>query len=225
MRALRYSHYRLGGSRLRVLARELRHTDGVSGFVGALAAACREDDDWRLRQTLPPHRWERWFRHDTGWRSVRPDATIELAHRGRRLSFLLEYEERARNPAPMTAKLRRYRHYLGVADTRADFDGRRPAALLVFADEAAASRFCTLAARALEIPLPLLVSDMRTITEAGPLGRAWRSPWRLQQGYVSRLPRRPEGRVRGSAMHRWRASHQKNAAMHVIERMCHPGDT
>ena len=178
-------HYRLDGSRLRVLARELRHTDGVSRFVGTLAAACREDDDWRLRQALPPHRWERWFRYDTGWRSVRPDATIELAHRGRRLSFLLEYEERARNPAPMTAKLLRYRRYFGAADTRADFDGRRPAALFVFLDESTVSRFCTLAARALENPLPLLVSDTRTITDTGPLGRAWRSPWRLQRGYVS----------------------------------------
>ena len=117
--------YRLEGSKLCVLARELRHTDGVSVFVGAVAAACREGAEWRLRQALPPHRWERWFRYDTGWRSVRPDATFELAHRGRRLSFLLEYEERVRNPAPMTAKLLRYRRYFGAADTTADFDGRR----------------------------------------------------------------------------------------------------
>ena len=178
-------HYRLEGSKLRVLARELRHTDGVSGFVAKLAAACREGDDWRLHQALPPHRWERWFRYDTGWRSVRPDATIELAHRGRRLSFLLEYEERARNPAPMEAKLLHYRRYFGAADTRADFDGRRPTALFVFSDEATASRFCALVAGALRRPLPLLVSSAEVLAETGPLGRAWRSPWQLQRGHVS----------------------------------------
>ncbi|MDE2686324.1 MAG: replication-relaxation family protein [Chloroflexota bacterium] len=182
---LEIPQFRLEGSKLRVLARELRHTDGVSGFIAGLAAACREDADWRLRQALPPHRWERWFRYDTGWRSIRPDATIELAHRGRRLSFLLEYEERARNPAPMEAKLRRYRRYLGAGDTTADFDGRRPAALFVFADEATASRFCALAARTLRKPLPMLVSSAEALGEKEPLGRGWRSPWNLQQGYVS----------------------------------------
>ena len=182
---LEMPHYRLDGSRLRVLAWELRHTDGVSGFVGTIAAACREDDDWRLRQALPPHRWERWFRYDTGWRSVRPDATIELGHRGRRLSFLLEYEMRAIKPRTMAEKLLKYRCYFGAADTGADFDGRRPVALLVFADEATSSRFCALAARTLRKSLLLLVSDTQTITETGPLGRAWRSPWRLQRGYVS----------------------------------------
>ena len=85
----------------------------------------------------------------------------------------------------MAAKLLRYRRYFGAADTRADFDGRRPAALFVFADEAAASRFCALAARTLRNPLPLLVSDMQTITETGPLGRVWRSPWQLQRGRAS----------------------------------------
>ena len=178
-------HFRLEGPKLRVLARELRHTDGVSGFVGTLAAACREGGEWRLHQALPPHRWERWFRYDTGWRSVRPDATVELAHRGRRLPFLLEYEMRAIKPGTMAAKLRRYRRYFGAVDTRADFDGRRPIALFVFADQATASRFCALAARTLRNPLPLLVSDMRTITGTGPLGRVWRSPWRLQRGRVS----------------------------------------
>ena len=178
-------HYRLDGSKLRVLARELGHTDCVSDFVGSLAAACRNSADWRLYQALPPHRWERWFRYNTGWRSVRPDATIELSHRGRRSSYLLEYEERARNPAPMAEKLLRYRRYYGAADTGADFDGRRPTALFIFADEATASRFCALAGRTLRRPLPLLVSDVQTIAASGPLGSAWRSPWRLQRGHMS----------------------------------------
>ncbi|MDE2686471.1 MAG: replication-relaxation family protein [Chloroflexota bacterium] len=182
---LEVPHYRLDGSKLRVLARELRHTDGVSGFVAGLAAACRHDEDWRLHQALPPHRWERWFRYDTGWRSVRPDATVEIAHRGSRLSFLLEYEMRAIKPATMAAKFLRYRRYFGAADTRADFDGRRAATLFVFADEATASRFCALAAEAPRHPLPLLVSNSEVLTETGPLERVWRSPWQLERGLVS----------------------------------------
>ena len=178
-------HYRLNGSKLRVLARELRHTDGVSGFVGTLAVACRSGADWRLRQALPPHRWERWFRYNAGWRSIRPDATIELEHRGRRLSCLLEFEMRAIKPGTMAGKLLKYRNYFGASDTRADFDDRGATALFLFADEATASRFCALAARTLSRPMPLLVSDMQRVTETGPLGRAWRSPWRLQRGYIS----------------------------------------
>ena len=177
-------HYRLEGSKLRVLARELRHTDGVSDFVGTLAAACRRDGDWRLQQALPPHRWERWFRYNAGWRSVRPDATIELEHRGRRLAYLLEYEQRAIKPGTMAAKLRRYRNYFGAVDTRADFDGRGATALFVFADEATASRFCALTARTARRPLPMLVSSVDILAAEGPLGRSWRSPWSLQQGYV-----------------------------------------
>ena len=181
---LAVSGYRLEGSRLRVLARELRHTDGASDLVAMTAAECRRDEDWLLLQSLPPHRWERWFRHGAGWRSIRPDAVIELAHRGSRLVCLLEYEERARSPAPMTEKLARYRRYFESNDTGRDFYGGRATALFVFADETAASRFCALAGRTLRCPLPLLVSSRETIAKTGLLERAWRSPWQLQQGHM-----------------------------------------
>ena len=173
---LAVSGFRLEGSRLRVLARELRHTDGASDLVAMLAAECRRDEDWRLLQSLPPHRWERWFRHGAGWRSIRPDAVMELAHRGSRLACLLEYEERARSPAPMTEKLARYRRYFESKDTGRDFYGGRTTALFVFADETAASRFCALAARTLRRPLPLLVSSVDTIAETGPLERGLEVP-------------------------------------------------
>ena len=39
--------YRLDGSKLRGLARELMHTDGMNRFVATLAAACRASADWR----------------------------------------------------------------------------------------------------------------------------------------------------------------------------------
>ena len=177
--------YRLNGTKLWALARELRHTDGVSDFVAGLAAACRRSTDWRLLQALPPHRWERWFRYNEGWRSIRPDATIELEHRGSRLSYLLEYERRAIKPGTMAEKLMKYRRYFQAADARVDFDGRQATALFVFADEATASRFCALAAGSLRRPLSLLVSSMETVAETGPLRRVWRSPWQLERGRVS----------------------------------------
>ncbi len=181
---LAVSGFRLEGSKLRVLARELRHTDGVSDFIAGFAAACRRSTDWRLLQALPPHRWEHWFRHGAGWRSIRPDAVVELRHRGNRLACLLEYEERARSPAPMAEKLARYRRYFESSDTGADFYGGRATALFVFSEDTAASRFCALAARTLRRPLPLLVSSMDTVAGTGPLDSVWRSPWRLQHGHM-----------------------------------------
>lgn len=176
--------YRLDGTKLRVLARELRHTDGVSDFIAGLAAACRRSTDWRLHQALPPHRWERWFRHGSGWRSIRPDAAFELECRGARLPILLEYEERASRPARMAERLGRYERYFASPETGRDFDGERAVVLVVFGDEATASRFCTFTARASSRTLPMLVSSVDVLAAGGPLDDSWRSPWNLQQGHV-----------------------------------------
>ena len=177
--------YRLDGRKLWTLARELGHTDGMNRFVATLAAACRASADWNLRQALPPHRWERWFRYNAGGRSIKPDGTIELERRGRRQSYLLETERRATKPALMEEKFEKYQAYFGSIETRKDFDGRRATALMIFVDEATASRFCTVAARGARRQLPMLVSSAERLFATGPLGRSWRSPWQLQRGYVS----------------------------------------
>ena len=177
--------YWLDGSKLRGLARELRHTDGMNRFVATLAVACRASADWNLRQPLPPHRWERWFRYNAGGRSIKPDGVIELERRGRRQPYLLEFEQRATKPALMEEKFAKYLRYFGSIETRKDFDDRRATALLVFVDEAIASRFCTVVARVALRPIPILVSSSERLAETGPLGRSWRSPWRLQRGHVS----------------------------------------
>ena len=93
--ALHLSNYRVRGSKLRVLARELKHTDGVHRFISALASSCRRADQWELLEVLPPHRWERWFHYNNRRYGLKPDATVQLAWRGTNMSLMLEYEERA----------------------------------------------------------------------------------------------------------------------------------
>ena len=175
----------LHGSRLRVLVRELSHTDGVSDILAALAVASRGDYDWRLCQALPPHRWERWFTYNGARRCIRPDCLLQLAHRGMRRAYLLEYERSASRPAAMRAKLEKHEAYFNSVDSRLDFDGRRAMTLFVFADETTAGRFGKVAAQSARRPVPLLVSSLEMLTETGPLGRVWKSPWDPRGEYVS----------------------------------------
>ncbi len=177
------------GSKLRVLARELRHTDGVYRFLSLLATECRQSDDWELLEALPPHRWERWFRYNNRRGGVRPDATGLLDFRGRELPLLLEYEERATTPDYMKGRLLRYRNYYGVLDTQRDFC-RRPVLLLVFMDAAAAGRLASFAARNFggrsdgTWKVPMLVSSIEIMKQNGVLGDCWLSPSRLKGGLV-----------------------------------------
>ena len=175
----------LHGSRLRVLVRELSHTDGVSDILAALAVASRGDYDWRLCQALPPHRWERWFTYNGARRCIRPDCILQLSHRGMRRAYLLEYEQSAIRPAAMRAKLEKYEAYFNSVDSRLDFDGRRARTLFVFADETTAARFGAVAAQSAQRPIPLLVSSLEMLTATGPLERVWRSPWDPRGEYVS----------------------------------------
>ena len=170
--------YRLDGSRIRVLAQELSHTDGVSEFLAMLASACRDSSDWRLLQALPPHRWERWFTYNGTWRCIRPDATLELGHRGVRQPCLLEFEQSAVRPAAMREKLFKYEPYFGSLDSRRDFDARRPSVVFVFVDDVTAIRFRNVVSREARRPIPVLVSSLETLLEEGPFGHVWHSPSR-----------------------------------------------
>ena len=172
------------GTKLRVLIRELQHTDGVNEFVSMLAAECRQDRDWDVAHALPPHRWERWFKFN--WRrvSIRPDATFDLRFRGLPGYFTLEYEVRADRPSRMDDKLLRYERYYGAMATRYDFDGRRPVVLMVFRDVGTASRFLTYTEQVAD-KIPMLVSSMDVLRDSGIIGQSWRSPWHLDRGDVS----------------------------------------
>lgn len=179
----------VSGTKLRVLSRELKHTSGVHSFVSGLVASCRGSRDWELVQALPPHRWERWFRHNNRRYGIRPDATVRLAWRGHPVSLLLEYEERAIKPVRMRERLSRYRSYFGALETQRDFDGSSMLAV-VFPERAAASRFAAFAAREIfrtkrpATGMPLLVSNAEALNEQGVFSRNWLIPSNLSMGPV-----------------------------------------
>ena len=177
------------GTKLRVLARELKHTSGVHRFMSELAASCRSSKEWDLVQALPSHRWERWFRHNNRRHGIRPDATVRLAWRGHDLTLLIEYEERAVKPVRMRERLARYRSYFGALETQRDFDGSSTVAV-IFPERATASRFTALASRETSrtkrsaAGLPLLVGNAEAFDSQGVFGRCWLNPSNLSKGLV-----------------------------------------
>ena len=182
--------FEVTGTKLRVLARELRHTSGVHRLISELAACCRSSRDWDLVQALPPHRWERWFRHNNRRYGIRPDATVRLAWRGHGFSLLLEYEERAVKPVRMRERLSRYRSYFAALETQRDFDGRSMVAV-VFPERATASRFAALASREISKTkrsakgIPLLVGNAEAFDAKGVFSRCWLLPSNLSLGMVN----------------------------------------
>ena len=182
---LAVQEYDMVGTKLRVLANELNHSDGMNRFVALLAKSCREAKDWELTDLLPPHRWDRTFQYNFRRRRVRPDGVCEVSYRGRRMAFLVEYEQRANIPARMDEKLGRYRNYFGAMSTSGDFDRKQAVVLMVFADAGTASRFGVFARSAVRRPLRMAVSSMDVLSEVGPFGSAWWMPWHKGHGQVS----------------------------------------
>ena len=180
--------YRLDGGRVKELARQLRHADGVHGFVSLLAEACRESHNVELEEVLPPHRSERWFEIEGQPHGLRPDASGAIRTGRGLLPFLLEYEERATRPATTDSRLDPYRRYFDVV-TRVEDWGRYPVVLVVFNETEAASRFASHCARNITAPrtftgarLPLYVSSMVDLTRTGVLGEIWLQPADLSLG-------------------------------------------
>ena len=167
----------LTGSRSRQLLRNLAHTAAVHSFMAALARQCRALG-WETAQLDPPHRASRYFRHQGALRSVNPDAFGVLRRGPAAWPFFLEWERRAVRPATMAQRLAPYlRYYSSHRPT--DDHGARPAVLVVFDDDIAATHFLTLAAREMErlrVAVPLWVSNRKIIEALGPLGRAWLTP-------------------------------------------------
>ena len=167
----------VSGGRSRQLLRNLEHTAAVHSFLAALAKQCRSLG-WEAVQLDPPARASRHFRHDGSLRSVHPDASGVLRRGPVTWPFFLEWERRAVRPSTMSARLAPYlRYYSSHRPT--DDHGVKPAVLVVFDDDIAASHFLQVAHQEMErarVEVPLRVSHREAVTTLGPLGRAWRTP-------------------------------------------------
>ena len=178
----------LAGGRLRQLARQLGHTDGVHRFVSLLAEACRRSGDAALLEALPAHRSERWFAIGGRHYGVRPDASGVIGTANGHVPFLLEYEQRATTPAATSSRLDPYRRYFDVV-TRVEDWGRHPVVLVLFAESGAASRFAAYCVRRLAVPrtftgarLPFYVSSIEDLLRSGVMGESWLMPLDLSVG-------------------------------------------
>ena len=190
----RVSGHRIDGTKIRTLAKELRHTTETYEVVSHIRDACHRSKSWKIAQILPAHRWERRYRYGTRrsrkrrdiWRAIKPDAVFMLDHQQeqRSLSFIIEYERRANVPARMEERIQRYRAYYGSPDTTHDFPDR-PTLLVVFQAREDASRFVSHASRPGSAQIPMLVSSIDEIKRVGnALGNCWMMPWQLHKGLL-----------------------------------------
>ena len=167
----------VSGGRSRQLLRNLDHTAAVHSFLAALARQARARG-WEIGQIDPPHRASRHFRHGGALRAVNSDAFGVLRRGPAAWAFFLEWERRAVRPVTMSARLAPYlRYYASHRPT--DDHGTRPAVLVVFDDDIAATHFLMLAEREMAqagVNVPLWVSHRQAIDSLGPLGLAWLTP-------------------------------------------------
>ena len=167
----------VSGRRSRQLLRNIRHTGAVHEFLAALAEQARSLG-WGVLQLDPPHRASRHFRYEDRLRSVQPDAFGVLRRGNVTWPFFLEWERRAVRPTTMAARLAPYLRYYST-HRPTDDHGVRPAVLVVFDDDLAASHFLRVAREEMEsvrVDVPLLVSHQGLLERQGPLGRVWQSP-------------------------------------------------
>ena len=167
----------VSGRRSRQLLRYLDHTTAVHAFTAELARQSMLLG-WEPAQLDPPMRAARHFRHRGELRSVHPDAFGVLRRGSTMWPFFLEWERRAVRPSTMAARLAPYLRYYS-SHRPIDDHGARPAVLIVFHDELAATHFLRVAREETDrsgVEVPLLVSHKDLLERVGPLGRAWRRP-------------------------------------------------
>ncbi len=167
----------VAGRRSRQLLRDMDHTTAVHGLIASLATQAR-DLGWEIGQLDPPIRASRYFRHFGVRRSIHPDAFGVLGKGTTTWPFFLEYERRAVRPITMAERLAPYLRYYS-SHRPIDDHGARPAVLVVFHEDLAATHFLRVALEEMvrtRTPLPLLVSHRGLTEREGPLGRAWLAP-------------------------------------------------
>ena len=179
------------GTKLRVAARELSHTDSLQELACSIQTSCAGTAEWHVEQLLPTHRWERWFYYNNRRYGIRPDATALLRYNDNQVALLIEYEQRAMTPAGMLEKVTRYTRYFGSPETGLDF-ASPPVAVMVFPDSASASRFIVHLARSMRRArdgrarrFRMLASSLEDIHRRGFAGAAWWDPMHHGEGQLT----------------------------------------
>ena len=160
------------GTALRALASQLRHHDGVTGFVAALSAEVARSTDYDLFDLLPTSRSSIGYRYDWTIYVIHPDASFTLEYRGRWRPYLVEFERRATTPKRILDRLESYRRYFQSGRAERDHGGLLPRVLFVFETPDNEAAFLDAADR-LDGP-PLITSNVETLAECGILGHSWR---------------------------------------------------
>ena len=175
----------VSGTRGRLLARNIEHTEAVHRFLAQLVRQAKPSG-YQVAQLEPPHRATRHFWHNHKLRSIHPDAFGILRKGQATWPFFLEWERRAVRPGTMAARLAPYLRYYSSRQPTDDH-GTQPMVLIVFDDPLVEANFLGVARREMartRVKVPLWVSYTAALEKVGPLGLAWRNPDHLTPNYA-----------------------------------------
>ena len=162
------------GHRIETWARQTKHADGITWFLSELEAETREASSSELQWTVPTARSDRAY--NWGDSAIAPDAVGHLVAGGLHVPFYLEYELRARHPRGVIARLSPYTSYYWSPEHEDD-QPPFPTTLFVVDTEEVEATHVRTAARMSLMSLPILVSCIPVLSNAGILGRSWRPLW------------------------------------------------
>ena len=162
------------GHRIDTWAKQTKHADGITWFLSKLQAEARAAPDSELQWSVPTARSDRAY--NWGDSAIAPDAVGQLTAQGLRIPFYFEYELRARHPQGVIARLDPYESYYWSNEHKED-QPPYPVTLFVVDTEEVEDTYVRTAARMSRMSLPVLVSCIPVLSQAGILGRSWRPLW------------------------------------------------
>ena len=162
------------GTALRAIASQMEHHDAITSFAAALTAQTARSPDYEVLDLMPTSRSAVGYRWDWTNYVVHPDASFQLAYRGRWRFYLLEFERRATTPRRVRTRLENYRRYFRSGWPNRDHGGLPPLVLFVFPNLDAEEGFLHGVSGSTR-PI-LFTSNLQTLDERGVLGDAWQLP-------------------------------------------------
>ena len=162
------------GTALRSIASQMEHRDAITGFAAALSAETARSHDYELLDLMPTSRSAVGYRWDWTNYVVHPDASFQLAYRGRWRFYLLDIRAQATTPRRVRTRLANYRRYFNSGWPNRDHGGLPPLVLFVFPNPDAEEGFLH-GISGSNRPI-LFTSNVPTLDERGVLGDAWQLP-------------------------------------------------